>query len=281
MNRLAILTESAATLPDELVKQYGIHVLPLKINMGQTSLRDGIDITPEAFYQGLESMDELPTTSTITPAEVLEVLTAEAGQSEGAVGVFISGELSASVSVGQMVKDMGAPIPLVVVDSRTAGMAEGFVVLEAARAAAEGLGLSEVVARAEAMTSRVHLVVALETLEYLRRGGRIGAATNFLGTALQMKPIVGIRPRGGEVVGIARPRTWPKALKTLLDLMADEVGERPVHVAVSHGNRPEEAAKLAERIRQRFEVRELYTTFFTAVMGAHAGPVVALSFYAD
>ena len=127
----------------------------------------------------------------------------------------------------------------------------------------------------------MQLLATLETLEYLRRGGRIGTAAAFLGSMLQMKPIVGIPPGHGTVVGIARPRTWRRAVKRMVELMAEQMDGQPVHVAISHGNRQEEAAGLAEELQHRFDVRELYITYFTPVMGAHAGPVLSVSFYAD
>jgi len=169
-----------------------------------------------------------------------------------------------------------------VVDSRTAAMAQGFIVLEAARAATAGATVEQVVARAQEMIPRVQVLAALETLEYLHRGGRIGTASAFLGSMLQMKPIVGIPPGHGTVVGIARPRTWRRAVARMVELMTEQVGDRPVYVAVSHGDHEEEAAAaVAEELQRRFDVRELYTTYFTPVMGAHTGPVLSVSFYAD
>ncbi|HEC34220.1 MAG TPA: DegV family EDD domain-containing protein [Chloroflexi bacterium] len=131
------------------------------------------------------------------------------------------------------------------------------------------------------MINRVQALAVLETLEYLRREGRIGAASAFLGSMLQMRPIVGISPGHGSVVGIARPRAWRRAVAHMMGLVAEQVGERPVHVAVGHGDREEEAVALAEELQHRFDVRELYITYFTPVMGTHTGPVLSLSFYVE
>lgn len=160
-------------------------------------------------------------------------------------------------------------------------MAQGFVVLEAARAAAEGATVERVISRAETIIDRVHLYGVLETLKYLHKGGRIGSVSLFLGSMLQLKPIVGILPRTGRAVGIARPRTWKRASAKILDLVESKVGDKPLHVAVSHGDREETALSIAGELRRRFNIQELYITYFTPVMGAHAGPVLAISFFTD
>ncbi|MDY7079337.1 MAG: DegV family protein [Chloroflexota bacterium] len=281
MSHIAIVAESSANLPPEVVEEYNIHVLPLRIIWEGEVLRDGVDITPQEFYARLRANGHMPTTSTLTPNEFLAVFHSLSEENKAIVAILLSRDLTSSVEAAKMAQRLAPTLPLHVVDSRTATMAQGFVVLEAAKAVAAGATIEQVVARAQEMTNRVQLLATLETLEYLRRGGRIGAAAAFLGSALQMKPIVGIPPAYGSVVGVARPRTWKRALKRMLELMAEQVGERPVHVAVSHGDHGEEAVALAEELQRRFDVRELYITYFTPVMGAHAGPVLGVSFYAE
>ena len=130
------------------------------------------------------------------------------GVTDAVVGIFLAHELSGTFEAAQMVQRLDPALPFRVVDSRTAAMAEGFVALEAARAAEAGATVDGVIARAQELIPRVHLLATLETLDYLRRGGRIGGAAAFLGSMLQMKPIVGIAPGQGAVAGYARPRTW-------------------------------------------------------------------------
>ncbi len=281
MNPVAVVTDSVANLPAEVTEKYGIPIVPLRIVWDGEVFRDGVDITPQEFYVRLREDKRMPTTSTIAPEELLQVLRPLAEEGKSIVAIFLAHELSATVDVAQKVQLLAPTLPLHVVDSRTAAMAEGFVVLEAARAAADGATVEQVVARAQEMIPRVHILGVVETLEYLRRGGRIGAAAAFLGSMLQMKPIVGIPPGHGSVIGVARPRTWKNAIEQMLELMGEEVGERPVHAAIGHGAREEEAHALAEALRQRFDVRELYITYFTPVMGVHTGPVLSVSFYAD
>ncbi|HOC20814.1 MAG TPA: DegV family protein [Anaerolineae bacterium] len=281
MNHVTVVTDSVANLPADVTEKYGIPIVPLRIVWDGEVFRDGVDITPQEFYVRLQEDKRMPTTSTIAPEELLQVLRPLAEEGKSIVAIFLAHELSATVDVAQKVQLLAPTLPLHVVDSRTAAMAEGFVVLEAARAAADGATVEQVVARAQAMIPRVHILGVVETLEYLRRGGRIGTAAAFLGSMLQMKPIVGIPPGHGSVIGVARPRTWKNAIEQMLELMGEEVGERPVHAAIGHGAREEEAHALAEALRQRFDVRELYITYFTPVMGVHTGPVLSISFYAD
>ncbi len=281
MSRIAIVTESSANLPPKVVAKYGIHVLPLRIIWDGKVLRDGVDITPQEFYARLRMDHCMPTTSALSPSELLRTFRSLSEEAEAIVAILLSQELSGTFEAAQMAQQLAPTLPLHLVDSRTAAMAQGFIVLEAARAAAAGATVEQVVARAQEMIPRVQLLAVLETLEYLHRGGRIGTASVFLGSMLQMKSIVGIPPGSGSVVGVARPRTWRRAVARMVDLMAEQVGDRPVHVAVSHGDHEEDAAALAEELQRRFDVRELYTTYFTPVMGAHAGPVLGVSFYAD
>jgi len=281
MNRVAIVTESSSNLPPEVVEEYGIHVLPLKVIWEEKVFRDGVDLSPQEFYSRLRMDHYMPTTAAFSPSEFLETFRSLAQEHEAIVAILLSQDLTGSVEAAQIASQMAPTLPVHIVDSRTAAMAQGFIVLEAARAAAAGATAEQVVARAQEMIPRVQFLATLETLEYLRRGGRIGTAAAFLGSMLQMKPIVGIPPAHGTVVGVARPRTWKRAVEQMLDLMGEAVGERPVHVAVSHGDQEEEAHALAEELRRRFDVRELYITYFTAVMGAHAGPALCVAFYAD
>lgn len=248
MNRVAIVTESSSNLPPEVVEEYGIHVLPLKVIWEEKVFRDGVDLSPQEFYSRLRMDHYMPTTAAFSPSEFLETFRSLAQEHEAIVAILLSQDLTGSVEAAQIASQMAPTLPVHIVDSRTAAMAQGFIVLEAARAAAAGATAGQVVARAQEMIPRVQFLATLETLEYLRRGGRIGTAAAFLGSMLQMKPIVGIPPAHGTVVGVARPRTWKRAVEQMLDLMGEAVGERPVHVAVSHGDQEEEAHALAEEL---------------------------------
>lgn len=281
MKRIAIATESSANLPPEVAEQNGINVIPLSIVWQDEALADGVEITPQQFYTRLRGDSYMPTTSASTPAQMLEAFERIAQDADEIVAVLLPRELSSSMQAAEVARTSMSRVPVHIVDTRNASMAQGFVALEAARAAHAGATVDEVVARAQQMAGRVQIMAVLETLDYLRRGGRIGSASALMGSMLQIKPIVSIPPGHGSVVGLARPHTWHTAVDRMLTLVDKEVGGRPVHMAVSHGDREQDATELAEELRRRFDVRELYTTWFTPVLGAHVGPVLSISFYAE
>lgn len=281
MGKVAVIAESSCNLPAELIEAHGIHILPLRLCWQGEALRDGIDISAEEVYRRQEAEDYLPTTATINPAELLTLVNSLAGDADAAVAILLSQELTSSIGVANLVQGMDPAVPLHVIDSRTAAMAQGFVVLEAARAAEGGADVQTVIGRAEEIAGRVHFFAVLETLKYLRRLGRVSLPAALAASTLQMKPIIALLPGAGVVSSVARPRTWRKALKKLMALVDEEIGDRPVHAAVSHGNRLAAAESVAEQMQARFDVRELYVNHLTPVMGVAAGPVVAVAFYTE
>jgi len=169
-----------------------------------------------------------------------------------------------------------------VLDSRAAAGALGFVVLEAARTASQGAGLVQVVAAARRMMDRVNFLAMVDTLFYLARTGRAGRAAAWVGSLLNVKPIVEHSPVVGETTPVARPRTKERAIEKMLAIMADRVGHATVHVMVNHADDLEEAEKLKVEIGSRFQCAELHLTELTPGMGVHVGPgVLGVAFYAD
>lgn len=160
-------------------------------------------------------------------------------------------------------------------------MAQGFIILETARAAKAGSSVNEVIAKAREMIGRVHLIADIQTLKYLHQSGRVNWAQALLSSALQITPIIGIRPSSALIDSFGRPRTWGRACQRLLEHMVNDVKGKPVHVAVSHVRHEETARQLAATIELQFEIREIYINHLTPVMGAVSGPMVALSYYCD
>jgi DegV family protein with EDD domain len=279
MNKIAIVTDSGACIPAELVQRYHIHVLPFELVWDGQSYRDGIDITPNEFYHRLRKATSWPTTSQPALGD-LATLYARLGQeAEGIVSIHASGELSATFHTAQLAAKQASSVPVQVIDSRTGAAAEGFVVLAAARAAAAGRGLEEVTAAAEATIPRVGLFATLETLEYLHRGGRIGEAAALLGSRLHIHPILYLAEGRVKVAGVTRNRR--KAMEQILDLMAQRVGERPMCVSAFHADALQEVEWIEAKVRSRFDCQEFYLTELTPVMGAHTGPgVIGVAFCA-
>lgn len=280
MSRVIVVTDSNATVPEALVRELDIRVVPILLNLNGRSYRDGIDLTPDEFYRLLRTNQHRPTTSTPSVGDFLRVYAAAAQGSAGVVGIHLPPQLSATHGLAVMASELIDGPPVRIIDSRSAAMAQGFVVLEAARAAAAGADLEAVVARAEEVATKVRFFAVLETLEYLRRGGRIGGAAALAGSVLQIKPILHVVD--GRVEAFAKPRTRRRAIDTMLEAMAEHVGDRPVHAAVMQGDAAQEAEALRQRIADRFDCLELYVTEFTPVMGAHAGPgLLGIAFYVD
>lgn len=278
MGKIAVVTDSAACLPKALLEQYNIHVVPFELIWGEEVLRDGIDISPAEFYRRLETSEELPTTSQPSIGNFLKLYQSLAHEIEGIVSIHIPQALSGTCSGARAAARMLGEVPVRVIDSGTAVMAQGFVVLAAARAALAGAGLEAVVQAAEEMIPRVHLLAALDRLDYLARSGRVRAVVALVGSALHIVPIFTIQQ--GNITVVARPRSKSRAVKAMLERMEQEVQGRPVHAAVFHAAVPDEAEDLRARVADRFDCVELYTTEFTPVMGAHTGPgVLGLAFY--
>jgi DegV family protein with EDD domain len=195
-----------------------------------------------------------------------------AGEAEAIACIHLAHEFSGIVAIAKEVGQSFKEVPVRIMDSRSAAMAEGFLALEAARVAAKGDDLTAVVARAREMIPRVNLVVTLDTLEYLYRGGRIGRAARLMGSALQFKLVLSIG--NGIVNALERPRTQAKAVRRILEIMATRVRERPVHAAVVHADALDQAERLRQEVTSLSNCRELYVTDLTPVMGTHAGPGV-------
>ncbi len=281
MSKIAVVTDSVACIPPDLVKRYDIHVAPVQIIWDRVTYRDGIDLSPAEFYARLRTARELPTTSSAIQGEFLTIFENLRGKVDGIVAIVLTGALGAAYSSASNAKEMVSDVPTEVIDTSQAMMAQGFIVLEAARVAAAGGTMAEVIKAARDMLPRVHMIWAMDTLEYLRRGGRVSMPQALIAGWLNVKPIVGLVE--GKVAPLARARSRPKAQAKLIDLMAERVGtEKPVHVTVMHGDVPDEAEKLKKMVTDRFQCAELLTSAITPVIGTHTGPgTLGLAFYRD
>ncbi len=280
MGKIAVVTDSVACVPPELEEKYDIHVVPFHVIWDGANYRDGVDLTPAEFYRLFGQNKSYPTTSQPSLADFVRTYARLSETCEGIVSIHVPAELTGAVNLARTAAREAASVPVVVIDSRLATMAEGFVVLEAARVAAVGGTLDEVVAAAQSMIPRVHFYATLDDLKHLHRGGRIGEAATLLGSKLRINPIMSLE--NGRVRVFAVVRTRRTAVEKMLEMMWEQVGERPLHASVFHGDALAEAERIADEIQSRFKCVEFYITTFTPVMGAHTGPgVVGLAFYAD
>ncbi len=282
MARIAVVTDSAACIPEHLVREYNIHVVPFELVWDGQSYRDGVDITPTEVYRRLRALRERnswPTTSQPALGTFANLYAELSREADGIVSIHVPDELSGTLHTARLAAEQAATVPVRVIDARTAAIAEGFVVLAAARAAAAGKSLDEVAAAAEATIPRVGLFATLATLEYLHRGGRIGEAAAMLGARLRIHPILYLAEGRVKVAGVVRNRR--QALERILDLMEERVGRRPMCAAVFHADAGDDVAWIEGQVRERFDCQELYVTEFTPVMGVHTGPgTIGLAFCA-
>lgn len=279
-NKVAIVTDSTAYLPEEIRKQYNISITPLSVIWGEEVHQDGVDITPSQFYTRLKSSKIMPTTSQVTPAVMMNTFQPLLEQGYDVLGIFISSKISGTVQSASQARDMisGAENKITIVDSLSTTMAMGWPVLTAARAAQAGENLAECEKIAQHACANTGVFFVVETLEFLRRGGRIGGAAALLGTALNIKPILELRH--GRIESVEKIRTKQKAIQRMIELTAERIGERtPIRLAITHANSETNAASLLEMAKKQFDPVETLVSPLSPVIGTHAGPgTVALNF---
>jgi len=280
MSKVAIVTDSTAYIPDDLVQKHQIRIAPQVLVWGNETLRDGVDIQPEEFYNRLEKASIMPTTSQVTIGSFKDVFEELHSQGYDILAVLISSKLSGTVDSAVQARDMLPEAHIEIVDSFTTAMALGFIDLLAARAADEGASLAECKELAERATQHTGIVLAVDTLEFLHRGGRIGGGTRFLGTALNIKPVLEVT--GGQIEAVERVRTRKKSLSRIVDLTEERIaGRQPVRLAALHANAPEEARALLEEAKTRLGATETVFSQVSPVVGTHAGPgTLGLAFLA-
>jgi DegV family protein with EDD domain len=263
-----IVTDSSCDLSGDQVDQLDVEIVPLSVRFGDEEFTDGLDLTVAEFYQRMARSDTLPQTSCPSPGAFEQAFTrARDADADAVVCLNLSGDLSNTLQSAQTASDaVAGRIPVHVIDSRSVSSGLGTLVLEAARAARSGLDVDAVVSRVRSLIPRTHVFAALNTLENLKRGGRIGGARAMLGSMLSIKPVVDIT--GGEVAEAGKPRTRKKALHMLYDTMT---GAGPItHVAVMHGGAPD-IDEFLGLIAPQFPRESIRVGELGAIIGAHGG----------
>ncbi len=281
MGKVAVVTESSACVPKEVVKQYGIHILPLILIFEDRSYRDGVDITAQEFYELLKKAKKVPTTSSPSPGEYLEVFREVAKQASGILCITLPPHLSmafdSATQAREIAREVLPQVNINVFPSRSPALGQGFIAQAAARAADSGKDLSQVIQAAQDMMDRVNAIAMLDTLYYLAKGGRIPKAAAWAGSLFKIKPILDAT---GDVRLLERCRTRKRAMQRLLYIMRERSGGKPICVNLMHAGVPEEAERLKADILSQFDCLEFYVTDFTPVIGTHTGPgSIGLSFY--
>jgi len=264
-----IVTDSVADLPPQVTEELGITVVPLNVRFGDKVYRDGIDLTAEQFYDRLVHSKILPVTSVPSPGSFAEAYDKLAEETDEILAIIVSSKLSGTYDVAlQSIGLMKRKCRVEVIDSQQAVMAEGFIVIAAAKAANTGASFDEVVDIAHRSIPRVDFRAAFDTLEYLKRGGRIGKAQALLGSILKVNPIISLKD--GVVFPAGRERSRAKAIDHLYNFAMSY--SHIEEMAIEDAACPDDAETLAERLSSKFPKERIYRSKTTPVIGTHTGP---------
>lgn len=275
MSKVMVVTDSTVNLPPELQNGHPIVTVPLQVIWGNEVLRDGIDIQPKEFFERLSTAKVMPSTSQVTPEDFKKMYAKLLDEGYDIISMHISGKLSGTLDSAIQAKRDFPEDRIKLVDTLSTSMAMGFQVLSVARMAEIGATLEECVAVAEKAKQNTGVYFVLNTLEFLHRGGRIGGAQAFLGTMLDMKPILELRD--GRIEAVERVRTLSKATTHLLDLAEEKISKEhgPIRLCVIQANAEEEGKKLLEAATKRFPtslVADAAMSVVGPVLGTHTGP---------
>lgn len=272
MSKIAIVTDSTAAIPAELVAAYNITVAPLLLIWGEKTFLDGIDIQPEEFYEKLTQSKVTPTTSQATVATFLDILKRLTDQGYDILTIVLSSKLSGTLDSAIQAKKEFPNATIELVDSLSTSLPLAQLVLMAARAVQNGATLNQAKALVEEARVKMRVFFAVETLEYLHKGGRIGGAARFLGTALDLKPILELRD--GKIEALEKIRTTKKAQARLVELveMHFDKNEKINSIGIMDADAQNGAEYLLHELKTRFKPDEIVRGTLSPVLGAHTGP---------
>jgi len=273
MSKIAIITDSTAYIPKEYLEQYHITIVPQVLIWGDQTYEDGFTIQPDEFYQRLSTAKVMPTTAQVSVINMRTAFTGLLEEGYHVFGIFLSAKLSGTLqsAIQARAAFINGKEKIEIIDSNTTAMAMGFQVLAAARAARDGASVNDCKQLIEIARESTGVYFVVDTLEFLHRGGRIGGAQRFLGTALNIKPILALQD--GKVEALERVRTKSKAVDRLIEILARQTaGKTPVRLASLHANAPVEARDLLDRAAKLINPVEAIFTSVSPVVGSHTGP---------
>ncbi len=280
-NRIAIVTDSSAYIPDEAMRGLNIHVIPLWLIWDGETFQDGIDIQPAEFYRRLKASKTLPTSSQPSAQEFKDFYQKVAKEADTIVSVLVSSKISGTIASAQAAVTELPYLNIHIVDTLSCAMGLGLIVLSAARAAAKGKSVEEVVSAAEQVRDKVHMLFMVDTLDYLFKGGRITGGKHLLGTAFNIKPILHFHE--GQIKPLTQTRTKHKAIAQSLDIVQERLsGKKMIEAAVMDVNAPEEGNAFADMVKEKFGPATLHRSTVSPVVGTHVGPgTIGIAFYGE
>lgn len=283
MNKIAVATDSVASLPPELVDKYGIHIIPVRLTVEGKVYRDTDEDLPVEAIRRFQKLPQVDTTPW-PPEFYFQEYEKLSHKANNIVHIVCFSQFTATISLAKagagMAQEAIPHLKVEVFDSATATMAQGFIALAAARVAARGKSMNEVIQAANIVKSKVDSIFTFGTLSYLARTGRINRLASWASSLLSVKPIISLSHGKAHPVGLVRSER--KGMERIINRLGEYIsGGGPLHVAVMEVERPVEARELADIVKERFQPAELYIIPFTPVMQVVAGPaVVGIAFYA-
>jgi DegV family protein with EDD domain len=279
MSQVAVVTDSAASIPEQLIEALDIHWVPYYIHRGKEILRDLVTVGRKEFFEWLPTADELPTTASPGPGDYLTVYERLAGEGiNEIVSIHMtsagSGAYQAAKAAQAMARETLPDARIEVIDTRNVSMCHGWMVVEAARAALAGKSLDEMVSVVEAMIPKTRMIQTADTLKYLYMGGRIGRAKHLVGSLLNIKPLIGMED--GVIVALGQVRSRKRAYRKMVEMIEAAVGRAgKIKIAYVHAAAREEAEKIRALVEERFTCVESIVAELSPVLGVHTGPGTA------
>jgi DegV family protein with EDD domain len=275
---VGILTDSCASIPESLIEELGIKVVPYYLHKGQETLRDLVDVQREEFFRWLATAEELPKTANPGPGDYLEALEELAQRTQEVISIHMtslgSGAYQAAVMAREMAGEALPDLRIEVIDTRNVSMCHGWMVIEAARAALAGRSLDEIVQLVEDMIPITKMIQTADTLRYLYMGGRIGRAKHLFGSLLSIKPLIGMED--GVIIPLGQARSRLGAYRKIVEMMEEDVGPSgQINVAFVHAAALEEVKKLRAMVEERLTCVETLMAELSPALGVHTGPGTA------
>jgi DegV family protein with EDD domain len=281
MSKVAIVTDSTSSIPQDRIEKHGITIMRQVVIWDGVTYKDGVDITPQAFYERLAQSDKSPTTSQCSVADFKEAFDKLSGEGHDILCIVVSSKLSGTLNSATQAKEMVPDANIEIVDSKQVAMSLGHIVLKAAEVSEAGGSLAECKAAAEALVDNGGVVLTPETLEYLHRGGRIGGGAKFLATALNIKPILVLED--GRLEAGERVRTRKKVMRRLVEMVIEKTeGKSNIRLSALHANSEADAKLLLDMLNEKVDTTDCLITGVSPAVGVHVGPgTVGITFLHD
>ena len=282
MSKIAIITDSTSDIPEDMVKELDLKIIPLTVNFGEESFLDnGKDINKKDFYNKVRSSEKLPTTTQPTPKNFIELYSDTLKTSDSIISIHISKKMSGTINSAEMARKELPGRDIEIIDSELVHMPLGFLAIKAAQLAQQGRSKEEILKEVYDLKSKIKVLIVPSTLEYLKKGGRIGKAKGLIASLLEIKPILTIHD--GEISQFKTARRWNQAKTELINSMKTMV-KNPENLIVSIGNSDtkDDATEMYERIKETFNPKKIINVDIGIVVGTHLGPGgLGITFYEE